>query len=263
MREVTFRYLESVVRDHSRPMIGLVINEGLQYGSSWKDVESITDPEFRMLTFSPSDFAKVATTLADDGYTVFRLGAPPASPLGVKHEHVVDYATSAQQSSLLDVALPGMMTHVVSTQTGPDSVALLFGKSVTYVDVARPKYSFFDVRFAHWQPAILESSTGRRLGLLELLSTDLVDMKTPEDFVRSGVRVIRSTLADRIVTAKEGIEFSRGAIVLTDFDRELQSQARALFNEARKLGRLRNRGNPSALLSPHFLRQHADWYLSE
>jgi hypothetical protein len=77
------------------------------------------------------------------------------------------------------------MTTVISTQSGPDAVALMFGVPVAYVDVARLKYCFYDVSTVYWQPAVLQASGGERLGLRDLLAPEYYELKTPEDFAVS------------------------------------------------------------------------------
>jgi putative glycosyltransferase (TIGR04372 family) len=258
-RDSGHRFLREHGWDGRQPLVGVVINEGLHYGKSWTQFETERDPHLRVLTFRVDEFRPLMTALVHEGLTVVRLGSPPATP--VTEPGVIDYATSVGRSSALDVILPGLMNRVISTQTGPDAVALMFGVPVTYLDVARLKYCFFDVSTVHWRPAILETSEGQRLGLRELLSPAFIDLKTPDDFAAMSVKVHRATTAERFATALEGLRLDTGDLVLDDNDRYMQKVLMSAFVRARENGILADRGDASALVSPEFLRQHGDWYL--
>jgi putative glycosyltransferase (TIGR04372 family) len=197
------------------------------------------------------------------GFTVVRLGAPPATPLAIAGSGVIDYATTGPRNAALDVILPGLMTTVISTQSGPDAVALMFGVPVAYVDVARLKYCFYDVSTVYWQPAVLQASGGERLGLRDLLAPEYYELKTPEDFASRGVSVHRASPADRISAALEGIEFGSGALKLDDRDREMQEVVRGEFARAKERGVLGERGAATGTLSPDFLRKNGDWFLRD
>jgi hypothetical protein len=159
------------------------------------------------------------------------------------------------------VILPGLMSTLISTQTGPDAVALMFGVPVTYVDVARIKYCFFDVSTVHWQPAVLEATGVGRLTLRDLLRPEYFNLKTPDDFAKRGISVHRASTTDRIATALEGIQFRSGALVLDERDRDMQNAVKRAFARASEQGVLGDRGDASAMLSPYFLRKHGDWFL--
>ncbi len=260
-RESGRRFLLDHGWDGKRPLIGVVINEGLHYGRSWHDYETAIAPELRVLTFRVEEFEPVIAELERQGATVVRLGAPPATPLNVTESGVIDYATMTARNSALDVILPGLMSTVISTQTGPDAVALMFGIPVTYVDVARIKYSFFDVSTVHWQPAVLVTSDGRRLPLCDLLRPEYYNLKTPDDFASQGITVHRASTSDRIAAALEGLRWRLGTLELDDRDHEMQSAVRRAFAQATERGVLAGRGDASAMLSPHFLRTNGEWFL--
>ena len=260
-REAGYRFLRDHGWDGRQPLVGVVINEGLHYGSSWLKHETEIAPDLRVLTFPVHEFEQVVSELARRGVTVVRLGAPPATALTSVEPGVIDYATADTRSAALDVILPGLMSRILSTQSGPDAVAMMFGVPITYIDVARLKYCFFDVATVHWRPAILRSSDGRSLGLQDLLDPEFVDLKTPEDFASRGITVQRASTADRIATAIEGLAIGSGNLVLDDRDRELQASVRRAFLHAQRRGVLSGRGEASAMLSPDFLRTHGDWYL--
>jgi putative glycosyltransferase (TIGR04372 family) len=262
-RDVGRRFLLDHGWDGVRPLIGIVVNEGLHYGKSWLSHETEIAPNLRVLTFRVHEFEPVISEMVRRGFTVVRLGAPPATPLAIAGSGVIDYATTGPRNAALDVILPGLMTTVISTQSGPDAVALMFGVPVAYVDVARLKYCFYDVSTVYWQPAVLQASGGERLGLRDLLAPEYYELKTPEDFASRGISVHRASPADRISAALEGIEFGSGAIKLDDRDREMQEVVRGEFARAKERGVLGERGAATGTLSPDFLRKNGDWFLRD
>jgi hypothetical protein len=148
---------------------------------------------------------------------------------------------------------------ILSTQTGPDSVALAFGRPVTYFDVARLKYAFFDVASVHWQPAVLINSHGEKLSLSRQLADGVLALKTPDDFARRGIRVLRSEPAEYVHVAREGLAIASGSNLLRGEDAELQARARAIIGRATASGAIERRGRPSAIVSPRFLRMNPWW----
>jgi putative glycosyltransferase (TIGR04372 family) len=171
----------------------------------------------------------------------------------------VDYAHDERRCDALDIGLAAFAAHVVSTQTGPDAVALAFGRTVTYVDVARLRYGFFDVQSVHWQPATLIDKSDEKLSLQRQLSLGVAGFKTPDDFAREGIRVLRSGPDEYAAVAIEGIDASLGAMSLSDEDVELQNKARVLIAQGVRDGVLPNRGDATALISPRFLRSNPWW----
>ena len=255
----TEEFLSDLGVSPNRPIVALVINEGVHYGDSWILRETELDPALRLLTFDPGAFAETVRSLIEDGQVVVRLGRHSAARIEVSDPSFIDYAHHPLRCDALDVGLAARARLILSTQTGPDSVALAFGRPVTYFDVARLKYAFFDVASVHWQPAVLINSHGEKLSLSRQLADGVLALKTPDDFARRGIRVLRSEPAEYVHVAREGLAIASGSNLLRGEDAELQARARAIIGRATASGAIERRGRPSAIVSPRFLRMNPWW----
>jgi putative glycosyltransferase (TIGR04372 family) len=224
--------------------------------------ETILDPRLRLHTFDPAAFTDAAKSLLNDGYAVVRLGRHSAIRMEISDRSFIDYAHHPLRCDALDIGLVSRARLVLSTQTGPDAVALAFGRPVTYFDVARLKYAFFDVSTVHWQPAVLLSPEGERISLSRQLSDGLLALKTPEDFAQRGIRVLRSNPAEYVHVAREGLAISARTYLFSREDAELQERARAVIGRAITSGAIEFRGRPTAIISPRFLRMNP-WWIGE
>jgi putative glycosyltransferase (TIGR04372 family) len=106
----------------------------------------------------------------------------------------LDYANSSIRSEELDVKLAMRCSFAISTQSGPDAVALLARRPVLYIDVLRYSQFFFGTKLATWCPIkMYDFKEQRDWSLLRLCSSHLLLAKRPEDFVGSGLTFTRST----------------------------------------------------------------------
>jgi len=242
--------------------ICLVVNDGSHYGKHWVDYETELDRGLRVLTFPINDFVLAAETLAESGYWVVRMGASAHEKLVPVHHRVIDYANSRLRNSFLDIYLAANCIFTFSTQTGPDSVSLAFRKNVTYVDVARYKYFFYDVKFAHWVPARLFSmEMNRSLSLSEIFEFGIAQFKTPDEFARAGLTVLRSTPTELMEYALEAVSRHEGRLQLSPSDLALQNRFVGTFESNTHLFGMSQRGSHSSLVSPNFLRKYGKDYL--
>jgi len=255
----TEKFLSDLGVAPNQPVVALVINEGVHYGETWLHRETDLDPTLRVLTFDPGTFIDTVRLLIDAGQVVVRLGRHSAARIDISDPSFIDYAHHPLRSDALDIGLAARARLTLSTQTGPDSVALAFGRPVTYFDVARLKYAFFDVSSVHWQPAVLVDSRGEKLSLSRQLSTGVLALKSPEDFARRGIRVLRSDPVEYAHVAREGLAIASGFDLLRGVDAELQERARAIIDRAIDSGAVERRGRPTALVSPRFLRMNPWW----
>jgi putative glycosyltransferase (TIGR04372 family) len=255
----TENFLSHLGVSPNQPVVALVINEGVHYGEDWMHQETALDPTLRLLTFDPGAFTETVRSLIDAGQVVVRLGRHSVARIEVSDPSFIDYAHHPLRCDALDIGLAARARLVLSTQTGPDSVALAFGRPVTYFDVARLKYAFFDVASVHWQPAVLVNSREEKLSLSRQISEGILTLKTPEDFARRGIRVLRSDPAEYVHIAHEGLSISSGFDLLHDEDAELQERARAIIGRGIASGAFELRGRPTAVVSPRFLRMNPWW----
>jgi len=184
--------LRAIGIDPDKPYACLVVRDGGYYASLG---EKESDG-YSFLNFDISTFEQAATSLVQRGYQVIRMGAGSAAMFGDGHPHVIDYANSNLRSEFLDIYIAATCSFAISTQTGPDAVCLAFRRSVCYIDVTRFSQFFFGTKLAWWNPAELWQGDSR-LTLRDILRGPVFWIKDPNDFIREGIKQVRSS-AERI-----------------------------------------------------------------
>ena len=184
--------LRAIGIDPDKPYACLVVRDGGYYASLG---EKESDG-YSFLNFDISTFEQAATSLVQRGYQVIRMGAGSATTFGAGHPRVIDYANSNLRSEFLDIYLAATCSFAISTQTGPDAVCLAFRRPVCYIDVTRFSQFFFGTKLAWWNPAELWQGDSR-LTLRDILRGSIFWIKDPNDFIREGIRQVRSS-AERI-----------------------------------------------------------------
>jgi putative glycosyltransferase (TIGR04372 family) len=123
------------------------------------------------------------------------MGSGSERPFTSKPDGVVDYALSKNRSEFLDVYLAATCEFAVSTQTGPDSVCMLFRRPVLYVDVTRYCQFFFGSRLATWSPVRLLKN-GSILNLSEIVNSEIAWYKDPNLFSKNGISQHKTSKGD-------------------------------------------------------------------
>jgi putative glycosyltransferase (TIGR04372 family) len=180
--------LRAIGIDPDKPYACLVVRDGGYYASLG---EKESDG-YSFLNFDISTFEQAALSLVQRGYQVVRMGAGSAATFGAGHPSVIDYANSNLRSEFLDIYIAATCSFAVSTQTGPDAVCLAFRRPVCYIDVTRYSQFFFGTKLAWWNPAELWQGDSR-LTLRDILRGPIFWIKDPNDFIREGIRQVRSS----------------------------------------------------------------------
>ena len=190
--------LRAIGIDPVKPYACLVVRDGGYYASLG---EKESDG-YSFLNFDISTFEQAALSLVQRGYQVIRMGAGSATTFGVGHPRVIDYANSNLRSEFLDIYIAATCSFAISTQTGPDAVCLAFRRPVCYIDVTRFSQFFFGTKLAWWNPAELWQGD-TRLTLRVILRGPIFWIKDPNDFIREGIRQVRSSSEriDHLVTS--------------------------------------------------------------
>ena len=184
--------LRAIGVNPDQPYACLVVRDGGYYDSLG---EKESDG-YSFLNFDISTFEQAALSLVQRGYQVVRMGAGSAATFGAGHPLVFDYANSNLRSEFLDIYIAATCSFAISTQTGPDAVCLAFRRPVCYIDVTRFSQFFFGTKLAWWNPAELWQGNSR-LTLRDILRGPVFWIKDPNDFIREGIRQVRSS-AERI-----------------------------------------------------------------
>ena len=180
--------LRAIGIDPDKPYVCLIVRDGGYYASLG---EKESDG-YSFLNFDISTFEQAALSLVQRGYQVIRMGAGSAATFGAGHSSVIDYANSNLRSEFLDIYIAATCSFAVSTQTGPDAVCLAFRRPVCYIDVTRYSQFFFGTKLAWWSPAELWQGDSR-LTLRDILRGPIFWIKDPNDFIREGIKQVRSS----------------------------------------------------------------------
>jgi putative glycosyltransferase (TIGR04372 family) len=184
--------LRAIGIDPDKPYACLVVRDGGYYASLGENESD----GYSFLNFDISTFERAALSLVQRGYQVVRMGAGSATTFGTEHSLIFDYANSNLRSEFLDIYIAATCSFAISTQTGPDAVCLAFRRPVCYIDVTRFSQFFFGTKLAWWNPAELWQGD-LRLTLRDILRGPVFWIKDPNDFIREGIRQVRSS-AERI-----------------------------------------------------------------
>ncbi len=167
----------------------LVIRDGTYY----RQTGLHESPGYKLLNFDAETFRATCRRLVSEGLKVVRLGTPTENRL-IDESGVVDYANSPLRSELNDLILVRDCTFLVSTQTGPDALGLALRKPTLFVDTLRVSQFFLGTQLATWNPVgYLDPNSGRKLSLSELIDSQLLWLKNPDEFVDSKYEFLRST----------------------------------------------------------------------
>ena len=243
--------------DSDRPIACLVVRDGGYYAARGE----IENPGYAFFNFDISAFELAAKNLASRGYQVVRMGAGSEKPFGAGITGVFDYALSAHRSEFLDIYIAAHCQFAVSTQTGPDAVCLAFRRPVCYIDVTRFSQFFFGTKLAYWNPSILQRD-GKRMTLKEIVSSEVVWIKDPEDFIAHRIQSVRSTPQEIERLVSGFVDLCESNFTMTSRDHDLSRHAQKIIETG--LGEHGERifGQITAQLNPVFLHEHGDWYLA-
>ena len=131
--------------------------------------------------------------LVAQGVWVIRMGKLMAKPLPTGMDHVIDYAFDPDKSDLLDIWLFANCDGCISTGTGPDIVAGVYGTPILFVNFLPLAYFWSYARTLTVPKNLLWTKSRQPLSILEHLSNsflfqdqykdlgiDIVDL-TPEE----------------------------------------------------------------------------------
>ena len=248
--------LRAIGIDPDKPYACLVVRDGGYYASLG---EKESDG-YSFLNFDISTFEQAALSLVQRGYQVVRMGAGSAATFGAGHPSVIDYANSNLRSEFLDIYIAATCSFAVSTQTGPDAVCLAFRRPVCYIDVTRYSQFFFGTKLAWWNPAELWQGDSR-LTLQDILRGPVFWIKDPNDFIRQGIRQVRSS-AERIdhLVMSFVNSFESDLRQVSSEDITTRTVQKLIEDQTGTVGR-EQFGCIASVLNPGFVRQSGDWYL--
>lgn len=241
----------------AKPMVCLIVREG-GYHTLRGEAEH---PVYEYRNFDISSFHLTAKSLVSRGYQVVRMGTGVEKPFGMELEGVFDYALSPYRSEFLDIYIAANCRFAVSTLTGLDCVCLVFRRPVCYIDVAVYNGFLFGTKLAHWSPAELQRD-GKRLTLKEIVSSDVMWIKKPDDILRHGIRWVRSTPQGIEHLVSGFVDLYEGDFKRSPSDHVLSCRAQEIMETGMGERGAKTFGQINAQFNPVFLREHGDWFLA-
>ena len=183
-----------------------------------------------------STYIAAAETLAEMGYTVFRMGTIVKEPIISKHPRVIDYATNGMRTDFLDVYLGANCKFCISTGTGWDSIPQIFRRPSMYVNLL-PHFSFEClVRDLTIYPKIMSKNTTEvNTSLNYLFKYGLATSMKTESYTDAGV-TIRDLSSEELVEAvTEMAQRAEGTFVETPEQKEMQAKLKHILSTHPKL----------------------------
>jgi putative glycosyltransferase (TIGR04372 family) len=183
-----------------------------------------------------STYVAAAETLAEMGYTVFRMGAIVKEPLISKHPRVIDYATNGIRTDFLDIFLGAHCTFCISTGSGWDSIPQIFRRPSLYVNRVPLFAHAVAARDLLIYPKILQDNlTKNILGLDEIIYRNVQGSGFSTEYADAGV-AIRNMSSDELVTAvTEMAARVEGTFVETPEQKQKQAKLKHIFSTHPKL----------------------------
>jgi len=239
-----------------KPYICLVVRDGGHYASLGEKESN----GYSFMNFDIANFEQASLSLVQRGYQVVRMGAGSEMAFGANHLGIIDYANSPKRSAFLDVFIAATCSFAVSTQTGPDAVCLAFRRPVCYIDVTRFSQFFFGTKLAWWNPVELWQGDSR-LTLRDILRGPVFWIKDPNDFIREGIRQVRSSaeMIDHLVMSFVN-SFESDLHQVSFEDITTRTVQKLIEDQTGTAGR-EQFGCIASVLNPGFVRQSGDWYL--
>lgn len=237
------------------PYVCLTVRDGAYYSRTG----TVESDGYRLLNFDVSVFTMAANALTAAGYAVIRVGTPTDNKVP-SDSKIIDYANSELRSEQADLALIRDCAFMISTQTGPDALALALRRPVMYVDTLRISQFFLGTKLATWNPVkFVSRSTGQQLCLEELFASNLIWMKHPDDFLHSDFDFIRSS-AEEIAEMVSGYLLDRqgvAPIAWQSLRHATNSRMTQLLGERGQL----IWGDVTAALNGRWLERNQQWFL--
>ena len=208
------------VRDETYLDISLGVSS--QY-HSFRDSEIIT-------------YLAAAESLAEMGYTVFRMGAIVKEPLISKHPRVIDYATNGMRTEFLDIYLGAKCKFCVSTGTGWDSIPQIFRRPSLYVNLLPIFDDLCVVRHLLIYPKILKDSVSdSTLSIEETICRSVAKSHNTHSYTTQGVNFQNLSSEELVEAVTEMAQRVEGTFVETPEQKEMQAKLKRTLSTHPKL----------------------------
>ncbi len=181
-------------------------------------------------------YTSAAETLAELGYTVFRMGAIVKESLVSDNPLVIDYATNGMRTEFLDIFLGAHCTFTVSVGTGWDGVPTIFRRPLIFVNhLPIFNTSAVTLPIVIAPKILIDYQTKHVLSLKNLIDCESVIRLNTQAYKDAGLE-IRDLRPEELVEAvTEMAQRVEGTFMETPEQKEMQAKLRHIFSTHPKL----------------------------
>jgi putative glycosyltransferase (TIGR04372 family) len=181
-------------------------------------------------------YVAAAETLAEMGYTVFRMGAIVNEPLVSKHSCVVDYATNGMRTEFLDVFLGAHCSFCIGTGSGWDSIPIIFRQPTLLVNhLPIFELSVLTLPLVIHPKILLDEKFGEVLSLNDLLRRNVLNCLNTSGYADAGVEIRDLSSEELVEAVTEMAQRVEGTFVETPEQREMQAKLKHILSTHPKL----------------------------
>ena len=178
-----------------------------------------------------STYVDAAETLAEMGYTVFRMGAIVKEPIISKHPRVIDYATNGMRTEFLDIFLGSHCSFCVSTGTGWDSFPQIFRRPSLYVNLVPILAPACIVRDLLIYPKVHhDNSTKKDSGLAEIIDLNIHNAFMTADYAKAEISLRNMSSEELVEAVTEMARRVEGTFVETPEQKLMQEKLKHLLS---------------------------------
>jgi putative glycosyltransferase (TIGR04372 family) len=177
-----------------------------------------------------------AETLAELGYTVFRMGAIVKDTLGSQHPKVIDYATNGMRTEFLDIFLAANCKFCISSGSGWDSVVQLFRRNlmwVNYLPMLNPAMHTTNVLV--YPKSLIRSDSREVMSLRQSIEANVAPAYSSKQFKDAGVEIRDLSSEELVEAVTEMAQRVEGTFVETPEQKEMQAKLKHILSTHPKM----------------------------
>ena len=182
------------------------------------------------------DYIAAAETLAEMGYTVFRMGALVEEPLVSNHYRVIDYAKNGMRNEFLDVFLGANCTFCISSGSGWDGIPTIFNRPIGFVNLL-PIFSpsSLTLNKTIYPKNFCEQGTSSILTLKKIIEKGIANAGGSGAYVDAGLEIRDLSSEELVEAVTEMAQRVEGTFVETPEQKEMQAKLKHILSTHPKL----------------------------
>ena len=251
-------YLESKGWKQGEPFVCLLVRDSayLQHYNLVGGINNTSHHNYRdsdIQTYVPS-----MEWLAAQGVWVLRMGKLMETGITLDNARIIDYAFDPNKSDLLDIWLFANCTGVISTGSGLDMLAAVYGKQQLFVNIL-PVSNFWSWAQTIWVPKnLIWRKTGRSLTFMEYLQFSFV---MTEDYSAAEIQIRDLSENEILEATQEFWQRITGAWHERPGEEAVQNRCWDYFKSMSNFSELHGWKNPESRLGYSWLLSKGDTFL--